>query len=80
MPRKMDARVIRKRERLWTLPDLAEYLGCSQNDILDLEAMPVPDLLTRYLNSVEYRLTWCPVRKEKEGVDNFQDDPQQVGG
>jgi len=76
--RRMDKRVIRKRSYLWTLPDLAQRLGCTEADILELEERPMSELLLRYLAAVGYQPAFYPRRRMP--VDNFLEDPQTGDG
>jgi DNA-binding XRE family transcriptional regulator len=66
MKRRMDSRVIRKRQRLFTQQELARALGVHYKTISNLERAPLPDLLLEYLRLVGYRVTFNPVRKGKE--------------
>lgn len=61
----VDARVKRRRRSLWTVPDLAKYLGVDPSTVHRLEANPVPPLLLRYLSAVGYRLTYHPMRAKE---------------
>ena len=61
----IDARVKRKRARLWTVVALADHLGVDPSTIHRLEARPIPPLLADYLRAVGYRVTFNPKRKDK---------------
>lgn len=59
----LPARVISKRRRMYTVPQLAERLGVDPSTVYRLEADPLADLLTRYLAAVGYQAAFYPRRK-----------------
>ena len=62
----LPARVINKRRRTFTVPQLAERLGVDPSTVYRLEADPLADLLTRYLSAVGYQAAFYPRRKKDE--------------
>lgn len=61
----LPTKVIRKRKRLYTMPQLAAQLGVDVSTVYRLERMPVPDLVKRYLALVGYQCQFYPKRKDK---------------
>lgn len=66
MARKLPKRVLAKRRRLYSAAELALILGCCENTVYNLEARPIPDLLTKYMNAIGYNVAFYPVRKGEE--------------
>ena len=66
MSQRMPGRVKRKRARLFTQAELARALGVSRSTVQRIEAAPFPPELLAYLRLVGYRVTFNPVRKERE--------------
>lgn len=62
----LDARIIRKRKRLYTREQLAALLGVSPTTIGRLERDPIPRLLASYLYAVGYKVAYYPNRKRDE--------------
>jgi DNA-binding XRE family transcriptional regulator len=60
---KMPDRVLRKRERLYTVPQLAAVLDVSVDAIRAIERDPIPQRTLDYLRAIGYCPAFYPRRK-----------------
>ena len=75
----IDARVKRKRKRLWTMEALAQELGVSVSALYRLERDPLPHTLRAYLRAVGYHCAFYPLRKEATVCTTATESPDTSG-
>lgn len=61
----MDNRMTRRRKQLYTRQALADVMGCSVDTVDRLERSFLTRRQVDYLNAVQYKVGFYPVRKPK---------------
>lgn len=61
----MENRLTRRRESLYTVEEVASELGCSPQEVRDLEESFLGPLQKAYLNLMRYDIGFYPHRKKR---------------